>query len=102
MMTASHARNETTDDIIRQYRAGALQPVEVEALITASAFSEQEAIFQRDALRQMWQTVTVELRRMLRDPGVVPFAEARNQLEGAFNAMDALLKRIGSGYTGED
>jgi hypothetical protein len=94
MMTASRARSETMDDIISQFRAGALQPGEVEALITSSAFDAQEAIVQRDALRQMWQTVTAELRRMLRDPRIVPFAEARNQLEASLHAMDILLKRI--------
>ncbi|HEU4785156.1 MAG TPA: hypothetical protein VFS83_17595 [Ktedonobacterales bacterium] len=99
MMTANRARIETTDDIISQYRAGALQPGEVEALITGSAFDAQEAIVQRDALRQMWQTVTTELRRMLRDPRIVPFAEARNQLEASLRAMDILLKRIEVGLT---
>ncbi|HEU5349587.1 MAG TPA: hypothetical protein VFU63_13330 [Ktedonobacterales bacterium] len=98
MMTASRTPNETTEDIIRQYRAGALQPAEVEALIAGSAFDAQEAIVQRDALGHMWQTVTAELRRMLRDPRVVPFAEARNQLEGTLQIMDALLQRFKAGF----
>ncbi len=98
MKTENRARNETTDDLIRQYRAGALQPAEVEAIIADSAFDAQEAIAQRDALRHMWQTVTVELRRMLRDPRVVPFADARTQLEGTLQVMDALLQRIEAGF----
>lgn len=102
MMTASHSRSETMDDIVSQYRAGALQPGEVEALITGSAFDAQEALIQRDALRQMWQTVTAELRRMLRDPRIVPFAEARKQLEAILQAMDILLKRIESGLAEAD
>jgi len=102
MMTASRARSETMDDIICQYRAGALQPGEVEALIAGSAFDAQEAIVQRDALRQMWQTVTAELRRMLRDPRIVPFAEARKQLEATLQAMDILLKRIEVGFAEAD
>ncbi|HEY7057446.1 MAG TPA: hypothetical protein VH591_11635 [Ktedonobacterales bacterium] len=102
IVTSSRARSETMDDIISQYRAGALQPEEVEALITGSAFDAQEAFIQRDALRQMWQTVTAELRRMLRDPRIVPFAEARNQLEATLHAMDILLKRIEAGFAEAD
>jgi hypothetical protein len=102
MMTASRTRSEAMDDIICQYRAGALQPGEVEALITGSAFDAQEAIVQRDALQQMWQTVTAELRRMLRDPRIVPFAEARKQLEATLHAMDILLKRIEVGFAEAD
>jgi len=75
------------------------------AIWTSSARSTrdaQEVVGQRDALRQMWRTVTVELRRILRDPRIVPFAEARNHLEATLHAMDILLKRIEARFAEDD